>query len=459
MTASASKPTDRYDRFSDKDRPPDNRNPGQRDRDRILFTTAFRRLAGVTQVFASDEGHVFHNRLTHSLEVAQVGRRLAEKIANEQKSLCDKAGGIDADVVEAACMAHDLGHPPFGHTAEKTLDELARHGADHAPGTEPIGDLADGFEGNPQSFRIVTKLAFRSKDTCGLNLTRATLNAMLKYPWMRGTAGKKYRKWGAYQSEEDEFKFARALNPAADEKQSAEASIMDWADDITYSVHDLEDFYRARLIPLHILVSDKNERQRFYAAAAARLKTQEAMGDAGFEQHVKAFDPFLDSVPLSESYKGTQDQRSALRTFTAGLIGRYVKASTLVEESSIVGLEIPAGFKREVRMLKQLTRHYVIDNPALATQQYGQRRMIKDLFAIYREVTGDEEYWHVLPASSREQVEVVFAEVTNARDRERALTRIVVDLIAGMTERHAVDMHHRLTGVSLGSVLEHIGRY
>jgi dGTPase len=124
---------DRYDHFHALDRPPDNRSHGQRDRDRILFTTAFRRLAGVTQVFASDEGHVFHNRLTHSLEVAQVGRRLAEKLCAEQRALCDKSGGVDPDVVEAACMAHDLGHPPFGHVAEVTLDELARFGESARP--------------------------------------------------------------------------------------------------------------------------------------------------------------------------------------------------------------------------------------------------------------------------------------------------------------------------------------
>jgi dGTPase len=282
---------------------------------------------------------------------------------------------------------------------------------------------------------------------------------MLKYPWMRGTAGKKYRKWGAYQSEEKEFEFARALNAVGDESKSLEAALMDWADDITYSVHDLEDFYRARLIPLHILVSDKNERKRFYEATADRLKDQESMTDADFDHHIKTFDPFLDSVPLSESYKGTQDQRSALRTFTAGLIGRYVKASTLIEQSSSIKLNISQGYKREVKMLKQLTWHYVIDNPALATQQYGQRRMIKDLFSIYREIASKEEYWHVLPASSREEVESVTAEVSNSRDRERALTRIIVDLIAGMTEKHAADMHRRLTGVSLGSALEHIGRY
>ena len=137
------KPVDRYDRFWLLDRPADNRSAAQRDRDRILFTSAFRRLAGVTQVFAADEGHVFHNRLTHSLEVAQVGRRLTEKLCQEQPDLGKRSGGLDPDVVEAACMAHDLGHPPFGHVAEVTLDELARHGADHAPGTDPIASMTE----------------------------------------------------------------------------------------------------------------------------------------------------------------------------------------------------------------------------------------------------------------------------------------------------------------------------
>lgn len=390
--------------------------------------------------------------------MAQVGRRLAEKLLREQAALCAKARGVDADVVEAACMAHDLGHPPFGHVAEVTLDELARHGADHATGAEPIGDLADGFEGNPQSFRIVTKLAFRSDQTVGLNLCRATLNAILKYPWMRGTAGKKYRKWGAYQTEEDQFTFARALNPPGDEQQSIEAAVMDWADDITYSVHDLEDFYRARLIPLHILASDKNERKRFYLATEKRLSTQEAMASLDFEQHVRSFDPFLDLVPLSEAYKATQNQRSALRSFTAGLIARYVTNTKLVEKGESAVLEIAAGFKREVRMLKQLTWHYVIDNPALATQQYGQRRVIKELFKVFREVASSNDYRHVLPASSREQVESL-GNATSSTERERNLTRIVVDLIASMTEKHALEMHHRLTGVSLGSAMDQVGRY
>lgn len=115
----------RSDRFHSGDRPDDHRTSVQRDRDRILYTSAFRRLVGVTQVATAGEKYVFHNRLTHTLEVAQIGRRLAEFLINNQgQELADKVGGVDPDVVEAAALAHDLGHPPFGHTAEVLLDEL-----------------------------------------------------------------------------------------------------------------------------------------------------------------------------------------------------------------------------------------------------------------------------------------------------------------------------------------------
>lgn len=139
---------ERIDRRHNDRKKGDQRAAAQRDRDRILYTAAFQRLAGVTQVVGPLEGHVFHNRLTHTLEVAQIARRLAEKLAKENRALAEELGGLDPDVVEAAALAHDLGHPPFGHVAEKELDALARsHGA------------AEGFEGNAQSFRIVTRLA------------------------------------------------------------------------------------------------------------------------------------------------------------------------------------------------------------------------------------------------------------------------------------------------------------
>ena len=149
----------------------DQRTPFKRDRDRILYTNALRRLAGVTQVAADSEPHVFHNRLTHTLEIAQIARRIAERLARDNSEAALALGGIDPDVAEAAALAHDLGHPPFGHIAEELLDDLMC-------GEQKI---RDGFEGNAQSFRIVTKLAVRNLHP-GLDLTRATLNAILKYP-------------------------------------------------------------------------------------------------------------------------------------------------------------------------------------------------------------------------------------------------------------------------------------
>ena len=149
----------RDDRFHDNDRPRDRRTEGQRDRDRVLYASAFRRLGGVTQVAAAGERLVFHNRLTHTLEVAQIARRLAENTVKDQPDEVAALGGIDPDVVEASALAHDLGHPPFGHIAERVLDRLVRE----------YGN-SDGFEGNPQSFRIVTKLALSPnppKDTDG----------------------------------------------------------------------------------------------------------------------------------------------------------------------------------------------------------------------------------------------------------------------------------------------------
>src|SRR6185369_6533256 len=216
------------------------RTPAQRDRDRIVHASAFVRLAGVTQVVPpSEEGYLLHNRMTHSIKVAQVARRIAERLVKEQPEECAAIGGIDPDVVESAALAHDLGHPPFGHAGEDALRRAAFGKEDD--------HLLDAFEGNAQTFRIVTKLGCRAHDYPGLNLTRATLNAILKYPWKRGTGGdRREKKWSVYETEDREFDFARDFDflQPGDNRKSAEAEIMDWADDIAYSVHDIEDFYR-----------------------------------------------------------------------------------------------------------------------------------------------------------------------------------------------------------------------
>lgn len=164
----------------------DQRNRFARDRDRILYSSAFHRLSGITQIVRAGELDIFHTRQQHTYKVAQVGRRLAENVLAKQKDVAE-AVGVHPEVVEAACLAHDLGHPPFGHAAETVLDGLVQK-----PDTDgKVKGDTDGFEGNAQSFRILTKLAVRYDEQLGLDLTRATLAATLKYPWLRDHSDEK----------------------------------------------------------------------------------------------------------------------------------------------------------------------------------------------------------------------------------------------------------------------------
>lgn len=208
-------PTSSLERIADEDavapkHPSDQRRAFQRDRDRIIYSTAFRRIAGKTQVVAVEEFGLYHTRLTHSLKVAQLGRRLAERLQDSFANTLNTSPNLippNPDLVEAACLAHDLGHPPFGHIGERELrrafDRIALDRstaeADGNPTPEMIEDRAlgrGGFEGNAQTFRLLTYLSARVplEPRCGLNLTRATLDACTKYPWLRFHSGKFHDK-------------------------------------------------------------------------------------------------------------------------------------------------------------------------------------------------------------------------------------------------------------------------
>lgn len=429
---------DREDRFHPRDpgNPDDGRSPARRDRDRILYSSALRRLSGITQVISPTENQPIHNRLTHTLEVAQIGRSIAENLLRspENAERAAALGGLDPDVVEAAALAHDLGHPPFGHVSERELDDLVKN---HRR-------VPDGFEGNAQSFRIVTKLAVRYPDVDGLNLTRATLDAILKYPWPRATTGRKAAKWGAYGSEEPGLAWARRLHPAGSDAQSLEAALMDWSDDVAYAVHDLEDFFRAGLIPLDRLATDPLERERFLDTEVPRHRDRYPGSEL-----IAAFTFVTESSPILEPYRGRREDRARLRSFTSGLIDRYVGAVSLGESTDDdSGLLIDRGARLEVAMLKGLTWHYVIESHSLTTQRFCQRALIRSLFSVLADAAAAPADRHVFPELHQEMLRTAAADAQ--------VVRLVADLISSMSESQAVEMHHRLTGLSLGSAMDPI---
>ena len=430
----------------------DPRDPFQRDRDRVLYSQEFRRLSGVTQVVSATEGDVFHNRLTHSLKVAQVGRRLAERLLRDtSRSVISGWGGLDPDVVETAGLAHDLGHPPFGHHGEAVL----RQAVDEASGREkvteppPCAQHRDGFEGNAQSFRIVTRLGAhmdsrRDREDAGLNLTRAALNAILKYPWYRGESGQRSKKWGVYRADIDRFRWVRCLNLASpygsvDERRSLEAELMDWADDVTYAVHDLEDFYRAGLIPIHRL-HYPTEQDRFLAAAAERrpdlLQRSHSLRDV-LRQSLGAM------VEIDTPYDGGRRQRRIINRATSSFITRFVSgnAISICHPSDDASLHVDPDSRLQVDLLKEVTRYYVIDHPRIAGVREGQRAMMRRLFDIYVEVVDGSRSRALLPETMRDRL-----------DSGDGAPRLVADFLAGMTERQVIQTHHRLTGITQGPV-------
>ena len=401
----------------------------QRDRDRVLYAPQFRRLSGVTQVASAVMGDVFHNRLTHSLKVAQIGRRLAERLLGEDPELGEV---LDADVVETAGLAHDIGHPPFGHDGERVICDaldLDRF----AGGFEG----AHGFEGNAQSFRVLTRLTSHAENSrddlspgeeLGLNLTRASLNAVLKYPWMRGHPGKNPKKWGAYRDDEERFAWVR-LGQLGTEP-GLEAALMDWADDVTYAVHDLMDFYRAGLIPAHLLSKSKAEREWFVSkVSSSTLRCRYSACE---------LERMLESVlyPLKgliRPHHGGRDQQQIIDSATSALITQFVSAVSICNGSSV---QIRSDTRDQVKLLQQTTNVFVIEDPRIVRIREGQREMLKALFGFYMDVVNGSRSKALLPEAIRERL-----------GNGDYPSRIVADLLAGMTERQVIQTYQQFRGI------------
>lgn len=441
------------------------RNAFERDRDRILYSYEFRRLSGVSQVAAAGETHLLHNRLTHSLKVGQIARRLAQRLNqqaaddNEVAAALDAMGGVDPDVVEAAGMAHDLGHPPFGHVAEHLLDELLA----------PYG----GYEGNAQTFRLVTKLAVRKHGLRGLDLTAATLNAILKYPRVRqlGSSSEEdlsipddwllrhhYSKSGVYESERRDFNRAREAIPEANRSlRQPESILIDWADDVSYAVHDVEDFFRAGLIPLQDLNVDKS---RFHARAVAKLSRKKGPSFSETE-FADALDRLMDQkITLTRPFYDEAEDLGALHRFASDRITDYEKAVKVIDYPPYI--HIDKKMQYEVLVLMELTWYYVIDRPALASVQEGQKRMVSDVFDTLIAWSFEDREHPRLPRrlkdligaseSDEEGDRRAAATLTPAHSDEYHFRRAAADYIASLTEPQMYDLHGRLSGRSSYSV-------
>ncbi|MGO9248893.1 MAG: deoxyguanosinetriphosphate triphosphohydrolase family protein [Solirubrobacteraceae bacterium] len=400
------------------------RTHGERDRDRVLYCSAFQRLAGITQVAPAGAGQAVHSRLTHSLKVAQVAHRLAQRIVDHDPDLSVE---LDPDSVEAAALAHDLGHPPFGHIAEEELKQFA------------IDSGCDGFEGNAQSFRLVTRLSQRwpssDGEDFGLNLTRRTLDGLLKYPWPRNRDDPhKSAKWGAYDADGEAFKWVRKRRRK--DQRSLAAEVMDWADDVTYAVHDMEDFFRAGLVPLDRLCTSVDERDRFRES----FRDEKGGQNKRLAKHDLAVlddtaEHLFDLIGVTEPYTGDRTQRQVLRERTSLLIRDYMHAFDVQRGKA----KIDPASGAEVAVLKELMWFYVIDRQELATVQAGQRQIISGLAKRFCEAAIEQSF-ELFPPLERTAL--------REASTDAAMARVVVDYVARLTEARALELHRRFAGVA-----------
>lgn len=391
------------------------RSPFARDRARLLHSSALRRLALKTQVLSPTTGIDFaRNRLTHSLEVAQVGREIAGWM------------GLDPDIVDTACLAHDIGHPPFGHNGERALNEWA----------DDIG----GFEGNAQTLRMVTRLEPKVFDDAGtpfgLNLTRACLDAACKYPWTRAQGrARGTRKFGVYADDLPVFDWFRDGAPPA--HNSIEAQVMDLSDDIAYSVHDLEDAVVEGFIPLPEFLDPGNREAILFTA---RDWSEGAFDTAELDA---AFDRLTAQPYWVRQYEATARDRGALKNLTSQLIGRFARAATAATQARHPAgasfarhrgdVVVPREIAAEIALLKGAVSGFVMSLPTRQPVYARQRELLTDLL---------DALWAAGPAHLERQ----FADLFAAAHDDAARRRVVLDQVASLTDQGALSLYRHILG-------------
>ncbi len=387
-----------------------------RDRARLLHSSALRRLAAKTQVLSPTAGFDFaRNRLTHSLEVAQVGRELATRL------------GLDPDVVDTACLAHDLGHPPFGHNGERALSAWS----------SDIG----GFEGNAQTLRLLTRIEPKvfggDGRPYGLNLTRASLDASCKYPWPASSAvddpsGR--AKFGFYEDDIDAFRWLR--DGAPHRTLCIEAQVMDLSDDIAYSVHDFEDAVATGYISV--------------ASLGARVDHGELVdsmfawigGELSHDELVAAFDR-LDSLKVwIDEWDGSRRSQGRLKNLTSQLIGRFAGAAVEATRASYergpfirfgADIVVPREIRAEIAVLKGIVAAFVMS-----------RNTRQPIYANQRDIL--TELAEVLFDRGADALDPGFAEDWRDATTDAGRKRAVVDQVASLTDQSAITWHTRLVG-------------
>ncbi|MFN4359383.1 MAG: deoxyguanosinetriphosphate triphosphohydrolase [Hylemonella sp.] len=360
----------------------------QRDRDRIVHSTAFRRLVYKTQVFLNHEGDLFRTRLTHSLEVAQLGRSIARSL------------GLNEDLVEAIALAHDLGHTPFGHVGQDALNEcMAAYG---------------GFEHNLQSLRVVDQLEERYPEFDGLNLTFETREGILKH----------CSRTNAEQIEAQEpggvgRRFLDRTQP------SLEAQLCNLADEIAYNAHDIDDGVRSGLITLEQLAS---------------VPLFETYRQQALQEHPQ----------LADAQRGRRLLYESIRRMLSAQVYDVISATqaNLVSsgpQSADAARALPAQltFSPEMSARSVALKKFLFQNlyrhPQVMQTMALARQVIQELFACYREEPQEMQAGHAARAQAARQ----------QPDADGAISRVVADYIAGMTDRYASREHARLTGRSL----------
>jgi dGTPase len=381
----------------------------ERDRARVVHSASLRRLAAKTQVVAPGTDDFVRNRLTHSLEVAQVGRELG------------KALGCDPEVVDTACLAHDLGHPPFGHNGETALNEIAAG----------IG----GFEGNAQTLRVLTRLEAKAAHpdgrSAGLNLTRASLDAATKYPWLRA---QRIAKFGVYLDDAEVFSWMRTGAPG--ERRCLEAQVMDFADDVAYSVHDVEDAIVAERLGPDTVVADAAERRR-----VAELTCDWYLDDdASSEEVLDALDRLRVLPFWVGAFDGERGTLAALKNMTSQLIGRFAAAAQAATHAAYGGgqltryaadLVVPRATQVEVAVLKGLAAVYVMTASDRAPLYARQRDMLHELV-------------DVLIAGAPDSLDASYRADWSRAGSDAERLRVVVDQMASLTDASADAWHSRL---------------